>query len=234
MRVLKGIALFVVLLSSAWGYSQAVEGTVTGTVLNEQGLPIAQAAACLVYWEWEPSREVSQCPVATDKDGLFQIQHVPLRTFWVTASKIEEGYEPLHDRTVMPSVKLTTEEPLGRVIVRLGPKAGILAPVVTDRLTGKPVRDFQISWTTHDPEHPNFRVGGIVGFSREGTRSSFPVGKDLILEFSARGYRNQVYSNPAQPSQPLYIRFQSGEVKQVQVTLEPKTGESSKDAMKSR
>ena len=234
MCVLKGMALYVFLVFASYGYSQAVEGTVTGTVLNEQGLPIAQAAVCLVsFWKTTTERaqssgQVSRCPVTTDKDGLFQIQHVPLRAFWVTASKIDEGYEPLNDTAEMPSVTLTAEEPLGRVIVRLGPKAGILVPVVTDRLTGKPIQNFQVSWTVHDPEHPNFHTAGINGFSREGTRSSFPVAKDLILEFSARGYRNQVYSNPTHPSQPTYIRFQSGEVKQLQVTLEPKVEENSK------
>ena len=124
----------------------------------------------------------------------------------------------------MPRVALTAEEPPGRVIVRLGPKAGILVPVVTDRLTGKPIRDFQVSWTVHDPEHPNFHAVGTNGLSQWSTRSSLPVGKELTLEFSARGYRNQVYSNPAEPTQPLYIRFQSGEVKQLQITLEPKVG----------
>ena len=141
---------------------------------------------------------------------------------------------PVNDTADMPSVKLSAEEPYGRVIVRLGPKAGILAPVVTDRLTGKAIHDFQVSWTVHDTEHPNSREVGTAGFSRESTRSSFPVAKDLILEFSARGYRNQVYSNPADPAQPLYIRLQSGEVKQLQITLEPNAGEGSKDEMKSQ
>ena len=66
----------------------------------------------------------------------------------------------------MPSVNPSAEEPYGRVIVRLGPKAGILAPVVTDRLTGKASQDFQASWTVHDTEHPNFHEVGTTGFSR--------------------------------------------------------------------
>jgi len=90
------MAFFVLVIFSSCGNSQAVEGTVTGTVLNEQGLPIAQAAACLVYWE--PHREVSLCPVATDKDGLFQLQHTPNRL--LTGIRDYSGKLP-HDGAVV-------------------------------------------------------------------------------------------------------------------------------------
>lgn len=223
MRSTSFAASLLLLLLTSLTYSQTSQptpavGRVTGTVLDELDQPINQAQVCsVVYLVLKPNKSQSNatCVTHTDKTGQFEINHLPMGTYTITASKNDDGYAELGQGTPVPEVTLTPEEPLANVIVKLGPKQGILIPVVKDKSTGKPVLDFSLSWQT---VVPGGTWGGASGFNQWTTRTPIPAAKDVSLEVSAHGYKNWVY---ADPSGSRFLRLQSGERKILNIELQP-------------
>ena len=215
-------SLLLVLLTSLT-YSQTSQqipavGRVTGTVLDELDQPINQAQVCsVVHIQLKPntSQSNSTCVTHTDETGQFEIDHLPMGTYTITASKNDEGYAELRQGTPVPEVTLTPEEPIANVIVKLGPKQGILIPLVKDTSTGKPVFDFLLRWQTVVPDG---RWGGTAGFGQWTTRTPIPAAKDVSLEVSAHGYKNWVY---ADPSGSRFLRLKSGQRKILSIELQP-------------
>ena len=187
-----------------------------GVVVDEQNQPIIDAQVCTRVSL--PGKLEDNCPAQTDGNGQFQIEHLPMGTFGVVASKNEDGYAGF-DQTGMPTVTLTPEAPLANVVVKLGPKEGILVPSVKDKFTGKPVYDFVLRWHL---DGPNSSWSGGGGFSRWSTRMPIPAEKDVFIDVvSARGYKKWVPTDPSDPSRPLQLHLQHGEVKSLSVELEP-------------
>ena len=214
-------AISLLLLSVPATYSQVSqpaqsEGRVIGTVLDEQGQPINNAR---VFTQVSlPGKTVSTEGATTDSNGQFQIEHLPMGTFTVLASKQEDGYASF-DQAGMPTVNLTHEAPLANVVVKLGPKEGILVPSVKDKVTGEPLCNFMLSWHVSGSDY-TWTGGG--GFSRWTTRQSIPAEKDVFIDMvSARGYAKRVPTDPSDPARPLKLRVQRGEVKSLSFELEP-------------
>jgi hypothetical protein len=160
-------------------FSQSPDGTVTDTVLGEQNQPIPGAQVCtVVRHQSKPGHwvNVKHYFGHSDKTGPFQIQHLSIGTFSVSAEKIEDGYPGVNDTNVFPVVSLTPEEPFARVIVKLGPRSSILAPFVEDKVTGKRIFNFLVSWTVDHPEQPGTRLAGRAEFSAWTTHTSLPMG----------------------------------------------------------
>jgi hypothetical protein len=212
------MVIFSSLTSSQTSQQTPAVGRVTGTVVDESSQPINQAQVCsVVYLVLKPNRSQSNstCVTHTDETGQFEIDHLPMGTYTITASKNDDGYAELGQGTPMPEVTLTPEQPLASVIVKLGPKQGILIPVVKDNVTGKPVFDFFLKWQT---DVPDGRWSGAAGFSQWTTRTPIPVEQDVSLEFSAHGYKSWVY---ADPTGSRFLRMQSGEREILSIGLQP-------------
>jgi len=212
---LQYLVVYFLLLAAFACYAQSGDGKITGTVLDEQGRPIEGAEVCV--FDYLPNAISSTCRTSTDKTGQFQVQHVPLGKHGVGASKREEGYTGLTNGAG-ENVNLTAESPLARVILKLGPKDGILAPTASDKITGKPICNFQVHWTIQEE---NSSQSATAGLSRWTKRISVPVGKDVCPSFSAKGYQTLAPTDPSDPSKPLCLRFGSGEVKSLAVQLVP-------------
>lgn len=163
------MVIFSSLTSSQTSQQTLAVGRVTGTVVDESSQPINQAQVCsVVYLVFKPNRSQSNstCVTHTDETGQFEIDHLPMGTYTITASKNDDGYAELGQGTPMPEVTLTPEQPLASVIVKLGAKQGILIPVVKDNVTGKPVFDFFLSGRLMFPT--------VVGQARQGSASGPP------------------------------------------------------------
>jgi hypothetical protein len=138
----------------------------------------------------------------------------------VEAIKPEDGYIAFAGTSVSEVVTLTPNQDSATVVLKLGPKAGVLLPSVKDKFTGKPIIDFQVSWTILDADEPGSSSGGQA--IRQGIeRAIVPPEKYLVLTISARGYKKWIYHDPSDPSRPAFIRLQSGEEKELLVELEP-------------
>jgi len=107
----RSLCIFLgLLLIAPVALSQATEGTVTGTVLGEQGQPIPGARVCII--DEAPNERRGNCFATTDKTGQFQVQHVPLGQHEVSASKPEDGYAESANHQAPQVVTLTVEDPL--------------------------------------------------------------------------------------------------------------------------
>ena len=222
------LALMLSLLASLPTFPQTAdssqpEGTISGTVLDEHGQPFKGVQVCTyMLGAPEGSKESrGDCPATTDEAGKFRIDHVAMGTFGVEAIKLEDGYVAFAGTSVKEVVTLTPNQLSATVVLKLGPKPGVLLPSVKDKFTGKPVTVFEVSWAISNPEKPNSTYSGGQTISRLNERAIVPPEKYLVLTISARGYEKWVYHDPSDPSRPATIRLQPGEEKELLVELEP-------------
>jgi hypothetical protein len=161
------------------------------------------------------------CPVATDEAGQFRIEHVAMGTFGVEAIKPEDGYVAFAGTSVRKIVTFTPTHSSATVVLKLGPKPGVLLPSVKDKLTGEPIISFQLSWEIVDANNPNRHSSGGQDITQGIKRAIVPPEKYLLLTISAPGYRKWIYHDPSNPSRPALIRWQPNEEKELLVELEP-------------
>lgn len=92
-----------------------------------------------------------------------------------------------------------------------------------DRVTGKPLYNFMLQWGAESTKIgiTERGMGGVGGFSRWTTRTSIPAEKGLSIEVSARGYKKWVYVDPPNPSRRFPLRVQHGEIKSLNIELQP-------------
>ena len=228
------LALTLSLLASLPTFPQSAnspqpEGTISGTVLDENGQPFKGVLVCTWMRDAPAGSRESRgdCPAATtDQAGQFRIDHVAMGATGVEAIKPEDGYVAFAGTSVSEVVTLTPNQRSATVVLKLGPKAGRLIPSVTDKFTGKPVIDFEVSWTIFDSDAPNSSSSGGQAIHRGIGGAIVPPKKYLVLTISARGYKRWFYHDPSDPSRPAFIRFQPGEEKELPVELEPQAPEA--------
>ena len=138
----------------------------------------------------------------------------------VEAIKLEDGYVAFAGTSVREVVTLTSNQSSATVVLKLGPKAGVLLPTVKDKYTGEPLTTFHVEWLIINEEQNGTHSGGdnVTPWSR---RAIVPPGKWFVLTISAKGYKSWLYHDPSDPSRPAFIRLQSGEEKELLVELEP-------------
>jgi hypothetical protein len=130
MKLITMLCSLTVALSTLLYAQTSEQGRITGIVLNEDGQPVVHAAACISAL----GSSKTECSVFTDQGGQFEIQHLATGTFFVFATKHEEGYA---DQGPGQKVVLTQQEPNANITVKLPPKVGTLIGTVKDGLTGK-------------------------------------------------------------------------------------------------
>jgi Carboxypeptidase regulatory-like domain len=198
-------ALTLLLLSALVAFPQATdssgaEGVITGIVLDEQGQPIKEAQIVITLWRISGDGSIQgqgKDGGTTDEAGRFRVDHVPMGKISVEASKHEEGYPPhFGGPGGIETVTLTPGQPVAEVVLKLGPKAGMLLPTVKDKRTGKPINDFLVHWVVIDPNEPNQMASGSAGVSRWTRSVTLPPEKDLIVTISKRGYKKWLYGDP--------------------------------------
>jgi len=113
-------------------------GTITGTVVDVQSRPVSGAK---VYAEMSGVALGTALPWAeTDATGQFAVRNLVWGTYRVAAEKLSAGYPPtyldLYGQGRVPSVTISPAAPTTRVVVRLGPKAGVLRGQVVSAQSG--------------------------------------------------------------------------------------------------
>jgi hypothetical protein len=196
------------------GHPQPLDGTVTGTVTNDDGDPIEGANLCTEV-TYESGSGTTCGGNQTDAHGHFSIR-VPLGKIGVYAQKQEGGYWPVTDASPSHTkgirrLTLTSDAPTAKVTLKIGPKPGELKVSVKDKTTGKAVEGFGVRWIGMDNAY-------MMSFAIP-MPTLIPPGVDVIVEVHAKGYRRWFYIDPA-TSQPT-LRLASGEERQLDVELEP-------------
>jgi hypothetical protein len=92
---------------------------------------------------------------------------------------------------------------------------------VTDNATSKAVDSFFVRLTADTTGYGS----GVGNFAKEPGSSGarVPVGSatEVIVEVSAKGYKNWFYFDPSDPSRPV-LRLESGEERSLEVQLATK------------
>lgn len=199
------------------------EGVISGTVLDEHEQPIKGVQVC-TWMSGAPDGSAEargSCSAITDEAGHFHIDSVAMGTIGVEAIKPEEGYVAFAGTSKREMVKLTPIQPSAVVVLKLGPRPAIVIPIVKDKFTGKPVTDFNVSWTLFNSDESDGTSSGGQRISHGIRRATIPPERYLVLTIFARGYRKWFYNDPSDPSRPAFIRLQSGEERELLVELEP-------------
>jgi len=187
-------------------------GRITVTVLNEDGQPVVHAATCISAL----GSHKTKCDGFTDQGGQFEIQHLPIGTFLVFATKEEDGYSRLSNQSTGQKVVLTPQEPSANITVKLAPKGGTIIGSARDSLAGKLVDLVHVAYIATDGQTSG---GTGIGMGLGGEfRINLSTTSGYVIVITAPGYKPWIYTDPANgPSSHLA----SGEQKSVEIELVP-------------
>ncbi|MGO9012042.1 MAG: carboxypeptidase regulatory-like domain-containing protein [Bryobacteraceae bacterium] len=197
--------------NAAQNSNQNATGIIRGIVVNEDGVPVVEAEV-----RPSPVGGASKRWVWTDKDGRFEMDHLPWGDYIVRASKESEAYPTqdfkiYYNRTDVHAV-LTAAVPIEEVRVVLGPKAGTLKLVVTDAVSGQPVTAAVRMWDWTDP-------GDVL--SGYGDPLLVPSDRQVGLEVNANGYQTWHYAPYPDSDQAGPLTMKPGQVKTLNIKLRP-------------
>ena len=138
--------LVLLLLSASLVCGQATDrpnayGRITGIVLDENGQLVENANVCTSVTKGNETYET--CNVSTGESGQFQIEHLNLGSYTVSASKEQDGYSGYQQ--LGQKVTITPSQPDRNVTLRLGPRSGILVGSAKDKATGRPIVNAKVS-----------------------------------------------------------------------------------------
>lgn len=214
LRALSFLCLAIPLLASGQN-TEIREGTIQGVVLDDVGNPLSGAK---VHAELKGVPMVKAIRyVESDQNGFFVIDRLEFGTYYVEAMKEEDGYGGpfwsfFNDRP-LPTVQISAQARMADIVVRFGPKAGILTGTVQDAVTEKAIpAGFDLK-QVKDPNKwmrtsapPNFRV-------------LIPSSKEIEVKVSAPGYDTWFYPGSGVSPQPLLM--EPGSEMQLDIRLKP-------------
>jgi hypothetical protein len=153
--------------------------------------------------------------------GHFQINHLWLGKFAVTAKKEDEGYPDTNsgfysDSKIAP-ITLSLSHPSATDTILLGPKAGILVGTVADAGTGAPLDPCVDFHRASDPN--NFLSGS--GLVNAKYRVLVPSDRDVIMKIWHEGYLPWYYPGANHKSEAKPLRLKSGEERTLHIRLQP-------------
>ena len=189
------------------------QGRIIGTVVNDTNEPIAGATLCRTVAR--PNSATTSCGDAkTDEQGHFDMG-VPFEVNRVSAQSPQNGYpgmaRPLEEGV---RVRLSEQEPIAHVTIKIGPRPAELILNVSDGSTGKPVGSYIVRWLRIDD--------GPVQQTDVASKNRVlvPPNVDVLLIVRAHGYEPWFYSDTSNPSRPT-LRLTSGEQRTISVQLQP-------------
>ncbi len=199
----------------ALGSAQA-QGTITGTVVDETGKPLAGAKVHIAERDRVVGHRLIQY-YETDDNGRFRIPHVPWGTYVLMAGKERAGYPDLvfnfYNDLALPTATLAEAFPSADVMVKVGPKAGVLElEPVTDAATGKEIP--LASVTLRRADNPDLSISG----SASQRRIFVPSLTRIVAEIMAEGYKSWPPSG-AEADGTLFLRPE--EIRKLRVALQP-------------
>lgn len=191
------------------------EGMIQGVVLDEIGDPVPGAKV---------HAELKGIPMAkairfveSDRNGLFRIDRLEFGTYYVGGQKEEDGYGPTDSSffsdVPLPTANLSAQNRFADVIVKLGPKAGILTGTIRNALTGKPISaDFDLAQVKD-------RTKWMGTSAAPDFRILIPSSREIAVKVSAPGYEPWSYSDSAIPTRGL--RIEAGSEIRLDIRLKP-------------
>jgi hypothetical protein len=233
-RRIRAVSLFMAAVLGSCARQPAVKvvaadegpGLIEGTVLYEDRRPVKGATVSAFPLDRALAAKVPSAD--TDELGHFEISHLWLGEFAVTAKKEDEGYPDTNsgfysDNKIAP-ITLSLSHPSATDTILLGPKAGILVGTVADAVTGAPLDpcvDF------HRASDPNIFLSG-TGLVNAKYRVLVPSDRDVIMKIWHEGYLPWYYPGTTHKSGAKPLLLKSGEERTLHIRLQP--GNDASDA----
>ena len=216
---LAGTLIFVLWLPQTAPVSNAVQGqfVITGQVVNQSGTPVAYASVYAI----PDSLHGSLPATLTDANGKFAIAVGNPGRYRVSGQKYAEQYAGLGSTfhypspQTLPEVIVKADQPSPYLIVRLGPRAGILTGSIVDAMTHAYVTKFQIRACR--VEAPRYCHEESFA-SNWGRFQMLVPATPILVEAFADGYRHWQLTDQSK-QQPSPIHLESGETKELTVSL---------------
>jgi hypothetical protein len=191
-------------------------GLIKGRVVDKDGTPVKAAQVNAELLGTPMAKAIRY--VTADETGTFLIDRLAFGTYQVFGKKEEEGFPNTYwfSSIEAPRVTISAQQPSGNVLLMFGSKAGVLAGMVRDARTGKPVlagftlRRLSDSWFLSSSQPSNFRI-------------FVPASTDVSLEVESPSYRTWAYMNPTSNSRQL--RLEPGAQMHLDITLIPQPEE---------
>lgn len=203
------VALAVYLLVVAAARPQT-DGTISGTVMDERGAPVAKAKVNADPTDGRPRASLVRS-VETDENGHFLIDRLSWGSYRVFAQKEDAGYPNMnwsfYSDDIYRTVEISANAPKTEVRIQLGPRGGILTGSIRNALTGAPLgATFKLARTTS----PNKWISPGVA---SDYRVLLPSSTDVVLEVSAPGFKTWTFPSP--------LNLQPGAEMHLDIALEP-------------
>ena len=187
------------------------QGRIIGSVVNDSNEPVGDAMLCTSVVRTQ-SAHTDCSGRKTDAQGHFDIS-VPLETNRIFAQNPQAGYQqPNRPMEQGVRIRLSEQEPVAHVRIKIGPRPAAVVLIVTDRATGKPVDSFAVRWIRFDD-------GPAEATDSNKSRVLVPPNVEFLLTVVASGYERWFYSDVSNPSRPI-LRLASGEERTIAVELE--------------
>jgi hypothetical protein len=158
----------------------------------------------------------------TDETGYFVIHIYPswFGRFAVTAKKEDENFPDMnqfYSDGKFATVTLTPRHRAETVIIRLGPKAGVLVGTVADAVTGAPLNPCVELRRAKEPN--NFLAG--TGLVNANYHVLVPSNTDVLMKIWYRGHKPWFYPGTTDKAQSRPINLKPGEEAKLDIRLEP-------------
>ncbi|HET6217594.1 MAG TPA: carboxypeptidase regulatory-like domain-containing protein [Acidobacteriaceae bacterium] len=208
---LAAVALILIMLCAAAAAERP--GSVRGTVVDENGAPLAAAQVSVDELDGLP-RVSPVLTAETDKKGHFSIANLEPGNYKVFAKKESMGYPDtsfaFYSGQVFTTVSVTNAAPEADTLLKIGPPAGVIKGRVQDAVAGVPVNATFVLRRTLDPDN------WISTSQRADYRVLIPPLVEVSVEVSATGYK------PWQHGSPIRLRPQEEMKLDIQLEPEPK------------
>jgi hypothetical protein len=188
-------------------------GRIQGTVVSEEGAPVASA---IVYLFGNGSSPMT----TTDPDGGFYFQRVPVGNQKIIAYKEAEGfpnavwsfYSEAYGGKGIRSVHVYGNQRVTRVVINLGTKAGRLLIHVIDAETKQPIKNANVAMIHKGKPKTLFRSGSN---RQDGFDVLIPPNIPIEIAVTAPDYQTWHYEKSGIDS----IRLSSGAEQDIMVAL---------------
>ena len=159
----------------------------------------------------------------TDETGYFAI-HIPrpwFGKFAVAAKKEDEDYPDMSKQFYsdgkFETITLTSGHPAETVIIRLGPKGGVLLGTVADAVSNAPLSPCVEFRRASEPN--NFLSAS--GWVKPQYKLLIPSDTDILVKISLDGYKTWYYPGTVDHAEAKPARLAPGEKKAINIRLEP-------------
>jgi hypothetical protein len=199
----------------------AETGLIDGTVVYEDGRPTQGATVSACPLGRPMSTIIPQAE--TDETGYFRID-IPsswFGKFAVAAKKEDEDYPDMSKQFYsdgkFETITLTSGHPAETVMIRLGPKAGVLVGTVADAVSKAPLSPCVEFRRASEPN--NFlSASGLV---KPQYKLLIPPDTYILMNISLDGYKTWYYPGTIDQSAATPVELEPGERKTVDIRLEP-------------